>query len=152
MRTDTLSYSYKMKLNSWDIYNILKKEQLKYFQSKDSEIQILTVGSKINQFFQTKTQNLPVRGSIEVTKMNDNKLFQLQSSYSKGSIIQTYELKNIKKNLTEVKYSEQNTFKQSRNQLGFMFFSIIYKLIYNYKIRNRLRYIENLALLQNSQN
>lgn len=145
MRTDTLSYKYRIKESSQRFYDILIQEQLRFFASVDANIQTLEQGTTISRKLQTKMQRLPADGTMTITKIENNHLFQLTTTYAAGEIVQTYELVAGKGDTTDVIYSEKNTFDKTRNQYSFMFIGLCYKFFYNRGIKQRMQYLEKLA-------
>ncbi|KAF1301626.1 MULTISPECIES: DUF3284 domain-containing protein [Enterococcus] len=144
MRIDTLSFKFKTKVTAAEMYQVLLAEQQKFFQSKDPSVSQLEKGSEIQHDIFTKTEKLPVPAAMRITELVPDKCLQLETSYDKGTILQTYEFSQGKEK-AEVRYSERNEFNQPRYQFSFLFISIFYKVIYNHGIKKRMQYIEQLC-------
>lgn len=145
MRVDTLQYKYQMNAPISRVYQSIYLEQLTFFQTNDTQIVQLTEGTQISRNFVTKTQRLPVPGTIKITSLIKNKILQMETAYASGTILQTYELREHSTGKTKVVYSEKNTFTEMRHQYSFIAVGLLYKLSYNNGIKKRMRYIEKLA-------
>ena len=126
MRTDTLNYKYTSKVIIEEFYDVLIKEQLAFFNRINSSINRLEEGVSVQNNLYTKSQNKRVLSGMSITKIEKNKRFKLETTYSHGSILQTYELTENDKGKCQVKYSEKNTFNEVRNQYGFMLMGLLY--------------------------
>ncbi|WP_314064955.1 DUF3284 domain-containing protein [uncultured Vagococcus sp.] len=145
MRVDTLKYSYVMNAEPSRVYQSLLDEQYKFFKRYQTSLTGLAVGTQISKVFQTKTQKVGVPGTITILQLIDKQLFQMETAYAAGTILQTYELVEKVDGKTEVSYWERNSFIENRHQYSFMLIGLIYKLAYNKGIKKRLQYIEGLA-------
>ncbi|WP_086349206.1 DUF3284 domain-containing protein [Candidatus Enterococcus clewellii] len=148
MRVDTLSYSFFMKPNIAAVYQAVLNEQLSYFKRQNSAVSCLKEGTTVHCQLRTKTQKIGVSSTMTVTKIETNHYFQMQTSSSTGGITQTYQF-DEKDGRVLVTYSERNTFEKTRHQYGFMVVGFFYKYFFNRGVRQRMKYLENLAEMSN---
>lgn len=142
MSFDTLTYRYKYQASKEDLFQTLMSEQLKYFRMHDNRIQNLHVGDQITTTLQTKLQKLDSVTTIKVTKIEPNKLFQLMTHQPNGNdIVQTF---NFERN--ELIYSEKTQLHTVRSQTYFFLAILIYKFFYNRGMKEKLQYLDQLAM------
>lgn len=149
--SQALKYEKKIATKPSDIFHTLMDEQLKYFQFYDSHMKDLKEGSKIKKPFYTKTTKEKVNGTVEVTKIIENELFQMKMAYSKGEIIQTYALKEEDGN-TKISYTEENTFDKKRDTANFSLVSIPYRFLFKRQVKKRVKYLEEQTLRREGTN
>ena len=145
MGVDTLNYTYVMAADRAKVYQSLMTEQYKWFKGQQESLTQLEVGTQISRLYQTKTQKVGVPGTVTITQLIDQELFQMETAYGAGTILQTYELTEKAEGKTTVSYSEKNSFTELRHQYSFILVGLIYKLAYNRGIKKRMQYIEQLS-------
>lgn len=144
MRLDTLNYHKRLNCDASSLFAVLEKEQLSYFQQKDSQLRQLNEGTKVSTDLRTKMSQASVASTMLVKQLVKNECFELETSYPGGAILQTYRLRELERGV-EVTYSEKNTVENGKNQLSMLLVLPLYKFFYNRNGKRRLLYLEELA-------
>ncbi|MDT2757213.1 DUF3284 domain-containing protein [Enterococcus asini] len=144
MRLDTLNYHKRLNCDATSFFKVLEKEQLAYFQQKDTQLGQLTEGTQVRSALRTKMSQTPVASTMLVKRLVKNECFELETNYPGGTILQTYRLKEVEQGVA-VTYSEKNILENGKNQLSMLLVLPLYKFFYNRNGKKRLQYLESLA-------
>lgn len=139
----TLSYDYSTSHALKDVYDQVIKDQLQYFQYYNKKITSLEKGTRIKKDFYTKTTKEKVRGSLTITKLIPQEVFEMTVRYCEGTIVQRYTFFAQEENQTLITYSEENTFKNTRKTLNFNIISFPYRFLFKRQMKKRMQYIDS---------
>lgn len=144
MRLDTLNYRRRLACEASQLFEVLVREQLAYFQRHNGLLTDLEEGTELKTQLRTKMSQVPIASTMLVKRLVKNEFFELETTYPGGQIRQTYYLQPVPQGVT-VTYSEQNTVLGSKNQLSMLLVLPLYKFFYNRNGKKRLKYLESLA-------
>ena len=138
-----LSFKHEFQYPVEDVYNVVKEQQLSFFQQYDHSIKELSKGIEIKKQMYTKTSNKEIPVKMCISELIDNQRMEVVTKYHEGVIVTTYLFENIN-GKTRMTYIEENGFNKAMNEMNFYFVSFLYKWMYNRNIKKRMRYIESL--------
>lgn len=144
MRLDTLNYRRRLACEASQLFEVLVREQLAYFQRHNGLLTDLEEGTELKTQLRTKMSQVPIASTMLVKRLVKNEFFELETTYPGGQIRQTYYIQPVPQGVT-VTYSEQNTVLGSKNQLSMLLVLPLYKFFYNRNGKKRLKYLESLA-------
>lgn len=142
--SSVLSYEYNFYNDIEKVYDVIEKEQLKFFQQYKPSIQELKRGTSINKELLTKTGQKPVNVKLKINEIIKNRKIELATIYNQGSILQTYTL-SIEDGITKVVYSEDNQFEKKQYVLNYKMVGFFYSFFYKRKMKKRMEYIESIV-------
>ncbi|MEG0275412.1 MAG: hypothetical protein RR630_00140 [Coprobacillus sp.] len=141
MSESIISYTYNFYSDIKSVYEVIEKEQLKFFQQYKTNIEKLEKGLSIEKKLYTKTGQKPVKVKMKISEIIKNEKIGLSTLYNEGSILQTYDL-SMEDGITTVVYSEDNQFEKKHYILNYKIVSLFYRFFYKRKIKKRMEYIE----------
>lgn len=143
VKLDTLSYAYEMDTTKPQLLAVLLTEQESYFKRKGWQGLVFGEGAQVDIQMSSKMGAAQIPAQMKLAKVTSESL-ELETSFSGGVISQRYQFQT-KSTKLKVIYSEQNMFAENRNQYSFILVSLLYKFFYNRRIRERMKYLENLC-------
>lgn len=123
-----------------NIYSQLLDEQLQFFQHYDGRIHALGKGTKIRKDFYTKTNHKAVPGTMQISGLQENRLFELTTRYQNNEIVQRFVI-DEENGVTSLCYEEENIFADRAKSLNFSLVSLVYRFAFKRQAKKRLRYL-----------
>lgn len=90
-----LSFKHEFQYPVEDVYNVVKEQQLSFFQQYDHSIKELSKGIEIKKQMYTKTSNKEIPVKMCISELIDNQRMEVVTKYHEGDIVTTYLFENI---------------------------------------------------------